>query len=97
MLSKKNHENDRKRILGEQLNEALKKGESRETHRLSMILAGRGMGTRRRHLSGLFAKRQGLEERVQTLEHPVDKSGCSGLRIIFSDEVNKMKERPDPI
>ena len=33
----------------EQLNEALKKGESREAHRLSRIIAGGGVGTRRRH------------------------------------------------
>ena len=87
-----------KKILpGEQLDEALKKGKSREAHRLSRIRAGRGIGTRRRHLSRLPAKRQGLEERAQTLEQPVDKSGCGGPGIIFSDEVQKMKEKSDPI
>ena len=57
------------------------------------------MGTRRRHLSRLPAKREreSLEEKVQTVEQPVGKGGCSGLRIIFSGEVNKMKEKSDPI
>ena len=58
---------------------------------LSRILAGRGVGTRRRHLSRLLAKRQRLEDRAKTLEQPVDKCGCNGLRIFFCEEVQKMK------
>ena len=54
------------------------------------------MGTRRRHLSRLLAKRQSLEERSQNLEQPVDKGGCGGLRIIVSDEVQK-KKNPIPL
>ena len=38
---KKKHEKDRKRILGEQFNDAPEKGEAREAHRLSRMLAGR--------------------------------------------------------
>ena len=37
-LAKRRHEKDRERILGEQLNE-VKKGEAREAHRLSRLLA----------------------------------------------------------
>ena len=92
---KKKHENDRKRILGEERNEAVKKGEVREARRLSRMLAGRGMGARR-HLSRILAKRQSLDESVKTLEQPIDKGGCHGLRIIFSDVVERMKERSDP-
>ena len=40
---KKEHEKDRKRILGEQFNDAPEKGEAREAHRLSRMLAGRGI------------------------------------------------------
>ena len=43
-VAKKRHEKDSKRPLSEQLDEALKKGEAREAHRLSRMLAGRGMG-----------------------------------------------------
>ena len=50
-LARTRHEKDRKRILGEYLNEALKKGEAREAHRLSRLLAGRGIGARRRNLA----------------------------------------------
>ena len=85
------------KILGEQLIEVLKTGESREAHRLSRIIAGRGMGTRRRHLSRQTEKRQSPEERAKTREQPVEKGGCSGLRIIFGDEVQKMKENSEPI
>ena len=88
---------DRKRILGEQLNDALKKGEAREAHCLSRMLPGRGMGARRRHLSRIPAIRQSSWERPKTLEHPIDKGGCNGLRIIFSCEVESMKERSDLI
>lgn len=88
-LANKRLENDRKRILGEQLNDAPKTGDLREAHRLSRILAGR----RRRHLSRLPAKRQGHEGRAQTSEQLVDQGGCGGLRIIFSDEVRKMKRK----
>ena len=90
-LAKKRRENDRSRHSGEQLSEALMKGESRESHRLSRILAGRGMTTRRKHLSPPPAKRQSLEERANTPEQPVDKGGCIGPRIIFGEKVQKMK------
>ena len=90
-LAKKRRQNDRSRHSGEQLSEALKEGESRETHRLSRILAGRLMTTRRRHLSPPPAKRQSLEERANTPEQPVDKGGCIGPRIIFGEKVQKMK------
>ena len=54
-LAKKRHEKDRKRILGEHLKEALKKGEAREAHRLSRLQTGRGMGSRRRNLARILA------------------------------------------
>ena len=53
------------------------------------------MGTRRRHLSSFLAKSQSLDERVKTLERPINEGGCNGLRIIFSKEVDSMKERSD--
>ena len=93
-LANKRHENDRKWILGEQLNQAVKKGEVREAHRRWRMLAGRGIGARR-HLSRILAKRQSLDESVKTLEQPIDKDGCHGLRIIFSDMVERMKD-PTP-
>ena len=55
---KKRRKKVRKRILGEQLNDTLKKGEAREAHRLSRTLAGRRMGARRRHLARILAKRR---------------------------------------
>ena len=90
------HEKDRPRILGEQLNEALKKGEAREAHRLSRFLAGRRMGARR-IFTRILATRQCSEERARTLEQPIDKGGCHGLRIIFHNEVESIKERSDLI
>ena len=86
-VAKKRHENDRKRIFGEALNEAVKKREAGEACRLSRMLAGRGMGARR-DLSPTLAKRHLLNESVTTPEQPIDKAGCNGLRIIFSDESN---------
>ena len=59
---KKRHEKDRKRVFGEQLNDALRKGEARKPHRLSRMLAGRGMGARRRHHAKTPATRQCSEE-----------------------------------
>ena len=41
----------------------------------------------------LPAKRQGHEGRAQTSEQLVDQGGCGGLRIIFCDEVRKMKRK----
>ena len=61
-VAKKKHEKDRKRVFGEQLNDALRKGEAREPHRLSRMLAGRGMGARRRHHAETPATRQCSEE-----------------------------------
>ena len=84
-VTKKRREKDRKRISGEQLNDAQKKGEAREAHRLSRMVAGRGMGARRRHQPRIPAIRQCLEEGVKTLEQPINKGGCSGLLITFSD------------
>ena len=55
------------------------------------------MGARRRHLSSFLAKSQSLDERVKTLEQPINEGGCHGLRIIFSKEVDSMKARSDPI
>ena len=43
LAKKREHEKDRKRILGEQFNDAPEKGEAREAHRLSRMLAGRGI------------------------------------------------------
>ena len=56
-VAKKRHETDRKRIFGEQLNDALKKGEAREAHGLSRMLTGRGMEARSGHLSRIRAKK----------------------------------------
>ena len=47
-LTKKRHENDRKRILGEHLNDAPKKGEAGEAHRPSRL---QGMRSRTRNLA----------------------------------------------
>ena len=54
------------------------------------------MEARRRNLARLLALRQCSEERANTLERPIEKGGCSGLRIFFSNEVESMKERSDP-
>ena len=97
MRGKKRHEKGRKTILGEQLNDALQKGEAREAHRLSRMLAGRGMEARRRHLTSIPTIRQCSEEKAKTLEQPINKGGRTGLRIIFSDEVGSMTARIDPI
>ena len=83
--------------LREQLNDAQKKGEAREAHRLSRMVAGRGMGARRRHQPRIPAIRQCLEEGVKTLEQPINKGGCSGLLITFSDDVECMQERSVPV
>ena len=45
-LAKKRHENDRTLVLSEQLSDALKREEARAAHRLSRLLAGRGLGAR---------------------------------------------------
>ena len=50
-----------------------------------------GMGARRRHLSRIPAIRQCSEETAK-LEEPINKGGCNGLRILFSDEVKSMKD-----
>ena len=71
------------------------KGEAREAHRLSRLLAGRGMGARRGNLARIPAVRQCSEERTKTLEQPTDQGGCNGLRIIVSSAVESMKERSD--
>ena len=47
-------------------------------------------------LPGYTAKRQPLDESAKTLEQPINKRGCNGPPIIFSDEVERMKERSDP-
>ena len=92
-------EKDRTRILGEQLNDALKNEDAREACRLSRTLPGRGMGARRRHVA-----RDTCSEtircswvRAKTSEQPIDQGGCNGLRIIFSNEVESMKEQYVPI
>ena len=50
LAKKREHEKDRKRILGEQFNDAPEKGEAREAHRLSRMLAGRGIGSKKKAL-----------------------------------------------
>ena len=55
------------------------------------------MGARRRHPSRIPAKRQFLNDTAKTSEQPIDQGGCNGLRIIFSNEVESMKEQYDPI
>ena len=45
------------------------------------------MEARRRHLSRMPAKRQSLDESVKTLEQAINKGGCNGLPVTFSDEV----------
>ena len=54
------------------------------------------MEARRRHLSGILAKRQRLDARVKIFEQPINKGGCHGLRIVFSSEVESMKEKSGP-
>ena len=66
-LAKKRHKKNPKRILGEQLNEALKKGETREAHRLSRPQAGRWMGSRRRNFARILAVRYCSEEIAKNL------------------------------
>ena len=39
--------------------------------------------------------RQCSEETAKPLEHPINKDGCHGLRVSFSNEVECTKERPD--
>ena len=73
------------------------KGEAREAHRLSMMLTGRGMGTRRKAPIQEARQRKSLDESVKTREQPINKRGCNGLPIIFSDKVERMRERSDPI
>ena len=90
VAEKRRHGSDRKRIPGEQLHDALKKGKAREAHRLSRMQVGPGMEVRRRHLSRMPAKRQSLDESVRTLEQPINKGGCNGLPVIFSDEVERL-------
>ena len=70
------HEKDSKRILGEQLNDGQKKGESGEAHRLSRVLAGRGMGARRGNLTRILAARQCSEEKQQLWSSPLTKAGA---------------------
>ena len=41
------------------------------------------MGARRRHLSRSPTKRQPLDERLRTLEQPINEGDCNGLRVIF--------------
>ena len=71
------------------------KKEKREAHRPPRMLAAQGIGARRGHLSRMPAKRESLDESVKTLDQPINKGGCNGLPIIFSCEVERLKERSD--
>ena len=88
---------NRKRILGERLNEALTKGEAREAHRLWMLLAGRGMGARRRNLARIPAAKQCSTERAKTLEQHIDKGGCKRFAKYFQQWSRKDERTIWPI
>ena len=68
-------------MLSERLNEAAKRGEFHEAHRLARLLAGRGLGARRRKLGALPVSQVRTEERAQTIL----KCDCAGVRINFAD------------
>ena len=93
-LAKRRHEMDRKRMLSEQLNETAKRGEFQEAHWLARLLAGRGSGAGRRKPGA--ASRLRTEERAQALQLSYLNGGLAGLRINFSDEVEKLKQLSDP-
>ena len=73
--------------LGDQLNDAPKKGEVREAHRLSRMLAGRRMGARRRNLTRI--PDNALREEQRPSSSPLTKV-CNGQRTIFSNEVESV-------
>ena len=52
------------------------------------------MGARIRNLVRIPAVRHCSEERANTLEQSIDKSGCTGLPIIFHNEVESMRDLP---
>ena len=87
-LVRKRHEKDRQRILGEQLAQRSAE-EKRGARSISSVKA---IG-QRRNLVRIPAVRHCAEVKRKTLEQPIDKGGCSGLRIMFSNEVESMKER----
>ena len=53
------------------------------------------MGARRGNLARILAERQCSKERANTLEQPIDKSGCNGF-LFLSNEIESTGERSDP-
>ena len=80
-LAKKRHEKDRTTKPWRITQRGAKERRGARSPPTVEQLAGRGMGARRRNLARILAVRQCSEERANTLERPIEKGGCSGLRI----------------
>ena len=82
-LAKRRHDKDKRSVLSDQLNQAARRGEVHEAHRLARLPAGKRMDARRRWHVALPASRSSVQERPHSLLHPISKGDAARSSRVF--------------